>query len=208
MTDSPRPRRVVLADDPGQDPYRWMGSLVLPRPIAWVSTVSADGVDNLAPHSFFTVACAHPPILAFSSVGKKDTLANVVATGEFVVSLANQELMDRVNQSSAPFPSGVSEASVLGIDLEPSEQVRPRRVAGSPAAMECVLHSTQELGDSTLVLGRVVAFVVAEDALAEDGLPDVEKLRPVSRLGRNQWGLAPTVVAVDRPQRPEDVLGD
>lgn len=188
------------------DPYPLLTSLVVPRPIAWVSSVSAEGVGNLAPHSFFSVACAHPPVLSFTSVGAKDTLANVLATGEFTVSVATERLHEQVNASSAPYPPEIDEASALGVAMAPSHLVAPPRVAGSPAAMECRLHSTHALGDSTLVLGDVVAFWVDDDVLV-DGLPAIEHLRPVSRLGRNQWGRPPEVFAVDRPRRPSPPPG-
>jgi len=197
-------RTVFRAEDPDVNAYRLLTALVVPRPIAWISSVDADGVGNLAPHSFFNVACANPPIVSFASVGGKDTLANVEATGEFVVNLASEPLMRQVNDTSARFGPEVDEAEALGIVLEPSELVAPPRVVDSPASLECVLHSTHELGDSTLVLGRVVALTVRQDALV-DGHPAVDRLRPVSRLGRDEWGLPPEVVSVRRPQRPEDV---
>lgn len=197
-------RTVFRTDHPDVNPYQLLTALVVPRPIAWVSTQSVDGVGNLAPHSFFTVACKQPPIVAFSSVGKKDTLANVLATGEFVINLASEPMLGLVNGSSARFDRGVDEAEALGIAMEPSECVAPRRVADAPASIECRLHSSIELGDSTLVLGSVLAVTVRPDALV-DGHPAMAVLRPLSRLGRNQWGLPPEVVAIDRPQRPEDV---
>lgn len=183
------------------DPYPLLTSLVVPRPIAWISTRSAEGVGNLAPHSFFSVACAHPPVVSFTSVGAKDTLANVLATGEFTISVATEGLHEQVNASSAPYAAGVDEAVELGLEMAASGVVAPPRVAASPAALECRLHSTHVLGDSTLVLGDVVAFWVDDRAMV-DGLPGIEHLRPVSRLGRNQWGRAPEVFALDRPTRP------
>src|SRR3546814_15821232 len=103
-------RKFFAVSDPDTRPYGLLTALVVPRPIAWVSTVSADGIGNLAPHSFFTVASAHPPVVQFTSVGAKDTLANVLATGEFVVNLASRPLMEQVNQTSAPYRLGVDEA--------------------------------------------------------------------------------------------------
>ncbi|MDP3968898.1 MAG: flavin reductase family protein [Nocardioides sp.] len=199
------PRRILRTDDPQVNAYRWLTSTVLPRPIAWVSTVSADGVGNLAPHSFFTVACARPPIIAFSSVTRKDTLANVEATGELVVNVASLPQRDLVNDSSALFPAGVDETVALGIATEPSELVTPPRVADAPVALECRLHSTVELGDSTLVLAHVLLVAAREDVLATDGYPSVDRLQPLSRLGRNEWGLPPEVFTLDRPTSPEDV---
>ena len=197
-------RTVFRTDDPEVNAYRLLTALVVPRPIAWISSIDGDGVGNLAPHSFFNVACANPPIVSFASVGGKDTLANVEATREFVVNLASEPLMRQVNDTSARFGPEVDEAGALGIALEPSGLVTPPRVVDSPASLECVLHSTHELGDSTLVLGRVVALTVQDEAHV-DGHPAVERLRPVSRLGRDEWGLPPEVVSVRRPDRPEDV---
>lgn len=205
MTD---PARTVFhADDPDVNVYRLLTAVVVPRPIAWVSTLSADGVGNLAPHSFFTVACARPPVVQFTSVTEKDTLRNVVATGEFVVNVASRPLLDAVNDSSAPFSDDVDEAGVLGIEMEPSALVSPPRVAASPASIECRLHSTIDLGDSTVVLGDVVAVTVQGSAL-DGGHPTMAALQPLSRLGRNEWGLPPEVIAIDRPRRPEDVSAE
>jgi flavin reductase (DIM6/NTAB) family NADH-FMN oxidoreductase RutF len=198
-------RTVFRCDDPQVNPYRLLTAVVVPRPIAWVSSLDADGVGNLAPHSFFSVACARPPIVSFTSVGAKDTLANVLATGEFVVNVATRPLLEQVNNSSAPFGPDVDEAARLGIDLEPSDLVAPPRVAQSPASLECVLHSTLELGDSTLVLGRVLAITVRDDALV-DGRPAMAALQPLSRLGGDEWGLPPEVIRIRRPASPEDVV--
>jgi flavin reductase (DIM6/NTAB) family NADH-FMN oxidoreductase RutF len=168
--------------------YRLLTAVVVPRPIAWVSTVSPDAfTPNLAPHSFFTIACVNPPIVQFTSVGRKDSLRNVEGTGEFVVNLAPEELFERVNETATDFPRGVSEFEAVGIESEASERVKPPRVAGSPVALECVLHSTMLLGDSTVVFGRVVHAAVSREALV-DGHPEIARMRPLSRLGRNEWG--------------------
>ncbi|NYH55468.1 flavin reductase (DIM6/NTAB) family NADH-FMN oxidoreductase RutF [Nocardiopsis arvandica] len=189
-------------DLPGRAFYQLMTSVVIPRPIAWVSTTSEEGVDNLAPHSFFTVSCVEPPIVQFTSVRRKDSLRNVERTGEFVVNLAPEPLWDQVNASGTPYPPEVSEFDALGIGREASTDVRPPRVAGSPAALECVLHSTLGLGDSTVVLGRVVRAAV-DEAVLVDGHPDAALLRPLARLGRNEWSTLGEVRALDRvPYRP------
>jgi flavin reductase (DIM6/NTAB) family NADH-FMN oxidoreductase RutF len=138
-------------------------------------------------------------------VGAKDTLANVLATGEFVVNLASLPMLDVINNSSARFGSDIDEAGALDFALEPSATVAPPRVTDSPASLECTLHSTHEHGDSTLVLGRVVAITVYEEALV-DGLPAVEHLQPLSRLGGDLWGLPPETIAVRRPQHPADIV--
>jgi flavin reductase (DIM6/NTAB) family NADH-FMN oxidoreductase RutF len=197
-------RTCFSTSDPDVDPYRLLTAVVVPRPIAWVSTVSADGVVNLAPHSFYTVACRKPPIVQFSSVGKKDTLRNVLATGEFVVNLATAPLLHEVNNSAARFSPEQSEVDELGISMEPSLTVAPPRVAASPVSIECRLHSTNELGDSTVVLGDVTTITVLDEVL--DGKhPDYVRLDPLARLGRDEWALHAEVIAVPRPVRPEDI---
>ena len=197
-------RTVLHAADGQVDAYRLMTAVVVPRPIAWVTTLSAEGVVNLAPHSFYTVACANPPIISFSSVGGHDTLRNVRDTDEFVVSLAHGPMIEAVNNSSAPFDPGVSEPAQLGIVMEPSETVRPPRVAGSPVSIECRLHSLNELGDSTVVFGSVLTFTVADEVLV-DGHPEYALLDPLSRLGKDEWGLAAPVRSIPRPRSTDDI---
>lgn len=182
--------------------YQVLTASIVPRPIAWVSTVSADGVANLAPYSFFSVSSTHPPVVQFTSVTRKDSLRNIEATGEFVINVATEPLISTVNASSATFDSEVDEFAALGIDTEPSERVHPVRVAGSPVAIECTLHQVIPVGDSFVVMGDVVTVAVRPEALADDGLPDFAELAPLSRLGRNEWGLPPKVVMLDRPHRP------
>lgn len=194
-------RTVFDSSDPDTDPYDLLTSIVVPRPIAWITSVGADGVGNLAPHSFFNVACARPPVISFASVGRKDTLRNVLATGYFVVNLVSEGLAEVANASSAPFEAGVDEAEALGVALEPSEVVPVPRVTDSAASIECRLHSSIKLGDSHLVLGEVKAITVDEGAL-EEGRPTAEALRPVSRLGGDEWGLPPETIHLERPGRP------
>ncbi len=148
-------RTVFDPGDPATDAYDLLTSIVVPRPIAWITTVGPDGVGNLAPHSFFNVACQKPPMISFSSVGRKDTLRNVLATGYFVVNLVSEGMEDLANASSAPFAAGVDEAEALHIPLEPSEVVPVPRVLESAASIECRLHSSLKLGNSHLVIGEV-----------------------------------------------------
>ncbi|MFG2208614.1 flavin reductase family protein [Streptomyces sp. NPDC048638] len=177
--------------------YRLLTAVVVPRPIAWVSTTSADGTHNLAPHSFFTIASVSPPVVQFSSVGRKDTLRNVEATGQFVVSFASERLHRQVNDSATDFPHGVSEFGAAGIASEPSVRVKPPRVADSPVALECEVHSTLGIGDSTVVFGRVVHAVVSDDVLV-DGHPEIARLQPLSRLGKDEWGTVGGVRELSR----------
>ncbi len=179
--------------------YRLLNSIVIPRPIAWVATRSAAGVDNLAPHSFFTVACTDPPIVQFTSVGRKDSLDNAEATREFVVNLTPEPLFEQVNATSVDAPPDVSEFDLCGIEREPSLRVAPPRVAASPVALECVLHHTLPLGACTVVLGRVVHVAIAEAAM-RDGRPAADLLRPLARLGGRQWSTLGELLEIERPR--------
>lgn len=199
-------RTVFHPGDPDVNGYDLLTSLVVPRPIAWITTAGLDGVGNLAPHSFFNVACAQPPMVSFTSVGHKDTLRNVLAEGHFVVNLVSRDQAGLANASSARFDAGVDEARALGIRLEASEAVPVPRVADSMASIECALHTSLDLGNSTLVVGEVLAITVRDEALSE-GRPTMGALRPVSRLGRDEWGLPPEVFRLQRPRQPADISG-
>jgi flavin reductase (DIM6/NTAB) family NADH-FMN oxidoreductase RutF len=191
-------RRVFRPGTGDVDPYRLLTALVVPRPIAWVASLDADGVGNLAPHSFFTVASVRPPVIAFTSIGAKDTLHNIVATGEFTVSIVDEESLEVANATSAPVAPELDEAQLNGIAMCASSVVAPPQVATSPASLECRLRHTVGFGQSTMVFGDVVAFSVDEDVLV-DGHPEFDRLRPVSKLARDEWGLAPEVVRRARP---------
>jgi flavin reductase (DIM6/NTAB) family NADH-FMN oxidoreductase RutF len=182
--------------------YSLLTATVVPRPIAWVGTRSVEGVDNLAPHSFYTVACKQPPIVQFTSVGSKDSLRNVRETGEFVVNLAPEPLFEQVNASGTDYPAGVSEFEAIGVTAAASSKVSPFGVAESPVAIECRLNRTVELGDSTIVLGDVVHIAIEESVLdlsREDRPhPRIEALRPLARLGRDEWALIGDVRRIKR----------
>lgn len=171
--------------------------MVVPRPIAWVSTTSPEGVDNLAPHSFFTFASEVPPILQFTSIGHNDSLRNATATGEFVINLADLPNVAAVNASGTAFPSGEDEFAVLEVEREPSKAVKPPRVARSPVAMECKTEGTVEFGGSVVVFGKVVHLAIKESVLDGDH-PDIHRLAPMARLGRNQWSEIGRVHEINR----------
>ena len=179
-------------------------SLLIPRPIAWVGTVDADGVANLAPHSFFTMVSERPPIVMFSSTGRKDTLNNAEATGEFTVSLVSRPQFEEANQTSAGYAPEVSEFEAAAVAEEPSTVVAPPRVASSPAAMECTVERVIPVGDSFMVLGRVVHVAVDTHTLSTDSrgrtLPLARELDPLARLGRNEWGTLGGVLSAQRPR--------
>lgn len=181
-------------------------SLVIPRPIAWVSTSSEDGVANLAPHSFFSAVSGTPAIVMFASTrphgkgssARKDTLRNVVDTGEFVVSLVSSDMTAAMNATSKEVPPGIDEFVLAGLAKQPSSSVRPFRIAGAPAALECKLYSTAEIGDATVVYGTVIYIHVAQDAMS-DGRPDPVRLSPVSRLGGSLYGELGRIFSMKRP---------
>lgn len=187
--------------------YRLLNASVVPRPIAWVATRSAAGIDNLAPHSYFSVACVDPPMLQFSSIGVKDTVRNVRETGEFVVCTTTEELAAQVNATATDYPPELGEFDAVGVAREPSLHVRPPRVAGSPLAFECRAEHELVLGDTIMVIGRVVHVAAHADVLVEDRrgrlLPAVEKLRPLARLGRDEWSTIGTVFPLRRIPYPD-----
>lgn len=183
--------------DPGRV-YTLLTASIVPRPIAWVSTLSAEGVPNLAPHSFFTVASVNPAVVQFTSVGRKDSLNNVEATGEFVLNLTPLGLIEQVNATGTNYPPHIDEFDATALPREPSVTVKPYRVASSPVVIECTLERTVDFGHSVVVMGTVRHIAVDQAVMAPDGLPDIEALAPVARLGRNEWSLLGEVRRIDR----------
>jgi len=178
--------------------YKLLTASVVPRPIAWVSTRSAAGIDNLAPHSFFTVACQDPPVLQFTSVGRKDSLRNAEETGEFVVNFTPAWLFEQVNATGTNFPPDVDEFAAVGVEREASARVTPWRVAESPIAFECRLEDTISFGNSTVVFGRVVHAAVEESVIGDRDLPEITRLRPLARLGRIEWAEVTEILRITR----------
>jgi flavin reductase (DIM6/NTAB) family NADH-FMN oxidoreductase RutF len=172
--------------------YGLLKASVVPRPIAWTSTVSSDGVNNLAPFSFFTVVSSDPPMvllsLEFHDGGLlKDSAANIEATGEFVVNIAPSAYACEVDLTSQTFDAHVDEFAMAGLTPVPSQHVRPCRVAEAPISLECRLHTTVQPGSDRVVIGEVLAFHVARCVLGEDGRIDMARLDP---LGRTAAGFA------------------
>jgi flavin reductase (DIM6/NTAB) family NADH-FMN oxidoreductase RutF len=178
--------------------YPWLTASLIPRAIAWVSTVSAEGIDNVAPHSFTTVAGVEPPTLCFVSVGHKDTLANARATGEFVLNIGSGDLLTSMNDSATNFPGELSEFDAAGLAREPSAVVTPPRVQAAPIAFECRVTGEHEIGNCVMVFGEVVHLAARRDVLADDGLPDARAVDPLARLGRAEWMRCGEVVALPR----------
>ncbi len=172
--------------------YKLMIGSIVPRPIAFVSTLSADGVPNLAPFSFFTGVSARPPVICFCPVRRasdgqrKDTLRNIQETGEFVVNIVSEDFAAKMNMCSADFPPDVNEFEIAGLTPVGSDLVKPPRVKESRVQMECrqlqiVEISDQPLGAS-IVVGRILRFHV-DDALFSDFRIDPDKLRAIGRMG-------------------------
>lgn len=179
--------------------YRLLTGLVVPRPIAWVSTLDAEGRANLAPHSFFTVASAEPPVVQLTSVGRKDSLRNIEATGEFVVNLAPRSLLEQMNRTAATVGPEVDEFELAGLHKHASTAVAPWRVAESPAALECRLERVVAVGDSFLVLGRVLVAAVEDSMLDEHGRPQEWLLDPLARLSGSRYVTYGETISLRRP---------
>ena len=191
----------------GRNPYLLLTSLVVPRPIAWVSTVSPDGVLNLAPHSYFNAISSEPLIVHFTSTGVKDTLRNVRATGEFVVNIVTEDLVEKANYTSANFPAEEDEFAWAGLETVPSTRVGPPRVAASPAAFACRVRAITSMGNGNMVFGDVLAIHV-DEAVMRDGRVAPELLKPVGRLGGAGYtAAAKGIFELDRPTW-DDVKGD
>ncbi len=197
--------------------YKFMIEAIVPRPIAWVSTRGENGVDNLAPFSYFAPISTRPPCIAFSIAvlsrrlptgdrvtEKKDTLRNILHSREFVAHIADEPLAQAVNQSSADYAAEISEFDRAGVTRLPSTRVTPPRVAEAPIHLECRLHHHFVVGDgvtpgsATLVVGEIVAIHVADRILTGDAI-DVAKLRPLSRLGGLSYGLIDRTLEIPRP---------
>lgn len=187
--------------------YPWLTASVIPRAIAWVSTVSADGIDNVAPHSFTTVAGVDPPTLCFVSVGPKDTLRNTRASGEFVLNIGSGRLLHAMNDSATNFPGDESEFDATGLEREPSRVVGPSRVRAAPIAFECRVSGEHAIGQCVMVFGEVVHLAVRRDVLAADGLPDAVAVDPLARLGRAEWSRLGDVLSLNRIRHADWVQG-
>lgn len=199
------------------DLYRLLTAGVCPRPIALVSTLSADGVPNLAPFSFFNAFGANPPIVGFSAMRSlrdgslKDTCENLRATEECVIQSVPYEIVEQVNLAAAEFPSDVSEWEQCGLTPLPSERVAPMRVAESPFQLECKLWQLVPLGDQpgagNLFLCEVLVVHVARDLLS-DGKLQASLLENVGRLGGSEYSRAsgPAVFSVPRV-KPDRIIG-
>lgn len=186
--------------DPGeagfQNVYKLLIGAIVPRPIAFVSTLSRKGIRNLAPFSFFTAVSANPPVICFSPTRRpgpdpyKDTMRNILETREFVVNVVSEEFAEKMNICSGEFPPEVDEFEASGLTAIASDLVKPPRVAESHVHMECKLYLTLEIGalpgSGSLVLGEVVRFHV-DDMYFDDFKIDPDKLKAIGRMGGTSY---------------------
>jgi len=191
-----------------RDVYRWMIATIVPRPIAWVSTVRAeDGATNLAPFSFFQGISTAPPVLMFVPANKrdgtsKDTLRNVQATKEFVVNMVSAEMAEAMSATSATLPHGESEFERFGVKETASAQVKPPRVAAARVAFECKLHSVLSIGEgpggSNVVFGQILCAHIDDTVLGTEGLPEAGKLDLIGRMGGDDYCTTRDRFTIDR----------
>lgn len=193
--------------------YNPFKALAVPRPIGWIASTSKSGIHNLAPYSFFNAMGDRPPVVMFSSSGRKDSLRNIEATGEFTCSIATWDLRDQMNLSSAPVMHGVDEFALAGLTPAASQKVGVPRVAESPAAFECKVWKVIDLPAApgqtqTGVIGIVVAVYI-DDRYLRDGLVDLGAMRPIARLGYMDYAVVnpENIFSLNRPDVSADGRG-
>ena len=198
---------VDPANPPPGGMYRFLISVVVPRPIAFVSTVGTSGGFNVAPFSYFIALASRPPLVGISTNprrgGPKDTLVNIRGTGDFVVNVVHEPLLERAVHASGDWPADVSEFELTGLTPIASDVIRSPGVAESPVRLECRLYREVELGDAVFVVGEIVRAHVADDVLV-DGRVDPLRLRPVGRLGGDGYTVVREVIHRARPIVPAD----
>jgi flavin reductase (DIM6/NTAB) family NADH-FMN oxidoreductase RutF len=187
--------------------YKMLVGGIIPRPIAWISTLSAQGIDNIAPYSFFSVASVNPPVLTITHVmpqtqQEKDTLRNLKETGEAVVNIVSAEMADKMNASCAALPPETSEFTAADIPACDSEKVRAKSVANAPVRYECKLRELLPISDQptggTLILLDVVNIFI-DDAIVQDGMIQADQLDAIGKLGGDLYSTTRDRFALKRP---------
>jgi flavin reductase (DIM6/NTAB) family NADH-FMN oxidoreductase RutF len=185
------------------DPFK---AIVAPRPIGWITAMSAAGDINLAPYSYFNGVCSRPPIVMFASEGCKDSVSFIAETGEFVCNLATWELRAAMNATSAPFARGINEMEKAGLEAAPSRLVKPPRVKASPCGLECKLLQIVPLDDldgrpvdTHVVFGQVVGVHI-DERFIKNGLVDTAAMRPIARCGYRDYAVVENTFPMTRPQ--------
>ncbi len=174
--------------------YKMMTSIIVPRPIAWISTVSPEGVNNLAPFSYYAGISSDPPLIIVS-IGskepgvKKDTWRNIEETGEFVINLVTRELLEEMNISSIPFDRDIDEFEKTGLTPAPSTFIKAPRVKESPVNIECKKYEIIQIGKMGIILGQILNFHVRDDILNEKGYVETTELEIIGRLGGANYCL-------------------
>ncbi len=204
---TPKPMQIDPNDHNPQLIYQLMTSVIVPRPIAWVSTLSRDGVLNLAPFSFFNGITSKPPLLSIAVSRRrgirKDTAHNASSTGQFVVNVVTDPQLDKMVETSADHPPDVDEFASVGLTPIDSVAVKPPRVAEAPVQLECLTRQIVEIspGIVDLVIGEVVMFHVSDELPIDDGLRvPAAALRPIGRLGADEYTTLGDIKRVDRPK--------
>lgn len=187
--------------------YKLISGAVIPRPIGWISTISENGIHNLAPFSFFNVVGDDPPHVMFatahSNQQKKDTLANTLATGQFVVNLVTEDIVEAMNTTAQTVHADIDEFELAGLTPVPCVKVSPPRVKESPISFECELvhHYSLEghkYGGATVVIGRVVMFHFDEKVLLDDHKINMETYKPVARLAGSNYSKLGEIFVIKR----------
>lgn len=199
-------QRFVTDEIDTIDAYKLMSGLIVPRPIGWIGTRSADGVNNLAPYSFFNGVAASPPTVMFAPTGqpaaRKDTLSNVRATEVFTVNIVDHSLGPAMNTSSGTYPEDVDEFEVAGLTVREAESVDAPMVAEAPATFECRVLQIVDIGEapmgSTVVFGEVLAFNVA-DRILDGTRIDQAALDPIGRHVGNLYSRGGELYEMARP---------
>lgn len=201
-------------------PYNPIKACVVPRPIGWITSVNKTGDVNVAPFSFFNVLSYNPPFCLFSAGGhaedheEKDTVANIRETGEFVYNMATWDQREQMNQTGLIIDRTQDELAGTGLEGIPSTLVTPPRIKGSPVQFECKLHEIAVLpGDSKMfvhhvVFGQVMGVHIADDAISEDGIFEVARVRPIARLGYKDYSWVDETNMFQMEKRtPEELIG-
>ncbi|MDP3546940.1 MAG: flavin reductase family protein [Phreatobacter sp.] len=197
-------RSISLADLPDDRVYKILCSLVIPRPIALVSSLGPGGAVNAAPFSFFNVFSEAPPLIVLglqhkAGHGPKDTTRNIAAHGEFVVNMVDEALADAMNLCATDFPAEISEVASAGLTTAPSTSIRTPRIAEAPAALECVRELSLAFGPQReLLIGKVTHVHVREDVMDEGFNVDIARYQPVGRLFGNSYSRQRDVFSLDR----------
>lgn len=186
-------------------PHNPFKAIVAPRPIGWISTRDAGGTPNLAPYSFFNAVSDTPPVVMFSSSGRKDSIEIAEATGEFVCNFVGEALFRAMSQTSFAYERSISEFEAAGLAEAECRIVKAPRVAEAPAALECRVTEVRRVrglaGETNnwMAFGEVVGVHI-DDAMLTEGHFDLAKAKPVTRLGYLDYGLAPEIVTLPRPK--------